>query len=87
MFAGAKSGATLETLDLTDNTLDSDAARVLGNFLKGSSCMKRLGLTRCSVKAEELREIGAGLAQEKASLERLNERRQPRRWWRRVVLR
>ena len=51
VFAGAKSGATLETLDLTDNTLDSDAARVLGNFLKGSSCMKRLGLTRCSVKA------------------------------------
>lgn len=71
VFAGAKSGATLETLDLTDNTLDSDAARALGNFLKGSSCMKRLGLTRCSVKAEELREIGAGLAQEKASLERL----------------
>jgi hypothetical protein len=71
VFAGAKSGATLETLDLTDNTLDSNAARALGNFLKDSSSIKRLGLTRCSVEAEGLREIGAGLAQTKASLERL----------------
>ena len=69
-FNGASEGATLETLDLTDNALDTASASALGEFLKSPCPLKRLGLTRCAIGAEGLRAVGAGLAS-RASVEAL----------------